>query len=67
LRQSISNYPRKAQAPYNKLNKNSVIIEFKNSSISGWVLVALDAKVRQAYKEKLFSAIFYNLNAKYFI
>jgi hypothetical protein len=40
------NYPRKAQAPYNKINKNSVITEFKNSPIIGWVLVALDAEVR---------------------
>ena len=39
---TISNYPRKAQAPYNKINKNSVITEFKNSRIIGWVLVALD-------------------------
>jgi hypothetical protein len=41
------NYSRKAQAPYNKINKNSVITEFKNSTIIGWVLVALDAKVGQ--------------------
>jgi hypothetical protein len=40
-----SNYPRKAQAPYNKINKNSVITEFKNCTIIGWVLVALDAEV----------------------
>ena len=41
------NYQRKAQAPYNKINQNSVITEFKNSPVIGWVLVALDAKVRQ--------------------
>jgi len=41
-----SNYSRKAQAPYNKIYKNSVITEFKNSTVIGWVLVALDAQVR---------------------
>jgi hypothetical protein len=50
----MANYPRKAQAPYNKINKNSVITEFKNNSISGWVLVALDAQVRVALIDKLF-------------
>ena len=43
----LDNYPRKAQAPYSKINKNSVITEFKNSTRIGWVLVALDAKVRE--------------------
>ena len=42
----MSNYSRKAQAPYNKINKNSVITEFQKCPISGWVLVALDAEVR---------------------
>ena len=51
------NYSRKAQAPYNKINKNSVITEFKNNTISGWVLVALDAKVGQMnLKKQRFSA-----------
>jgi len=43
------NYPRKAQAPYNKINKNSVITESENNTINGWVLVALDAKVRHLW------------------
>jgi len=30
---------------HNKVNKNSVITEFKNSTIIGWVLVAVDAKI----------------------
>jgi hypothetical protein len=47
-----SNYPRKAQAPYNKIHKNSVITEFKNSPIIGWVLVALDAQVRHSSESK---------------
>jgi hypothetical protein len=45
LIQPMNNYSRKAQVPYNKTNKNSVITEFKNNTITGWVLVALDAKV----------------------
>ena len=43
---------RKAQAPYNKINKNSVITESENCTIIGWVLVALDAKVGQNAPEK---------------
>jgi hypothetical protein len=42
----MANYPRKAQAPYSKINKNSVITEPEKSPVSGWVLVALDAEVR---------------------
>ena len=42
---TISNYSRKAQVPYHKQNKNSVITEFKKYTIIGWVLVALDAKL----------------------
>jgi hypothetical protein len=54
---SSSNYPRKARAPYNKINKNSVITEFKNNPVIGWVLVALDAKVGQRTdKNKKFAA-----------
>ncbi len=45
------NYPHKAQAPYNKINKNSVITEFKNNPIIGWVLVALDAEVRSVQRD----------------
>ncbi len=54
------NYPRKAQAPYNKINKNSVITEFKNSPVIGWVLVALDAQVRffLQSQEKLIAVLY---------
>jgi hypothetical protein len=41
------------QAPYNKINKNSVITEFKKCPMIGWVLVALDAKVRQTSTKKM--------------
>ncbi len=43
----MPNYPRKAQVPNTDLIKKTVITVFKNNTISGWVLVALDAQVRQ--------------------
>ena len=46
LQIGVPNYPRKAQAPYTDLIKKTVITNFKNYSIIGWVLVALDAEVR---------------------
>ena len=42
----LPNYQRKAQAPNTELIKKTVITDFKNCTIIGWVLVALDAKVR---------------------
>lgn len=38
-RRALNNYPLNAQAPNNKINKDSVITELKNSTAIGWVLV----------------------------
>jgi hypothetical protein len=55
----VYNYKHKAKAPYNKLNRKNLITNAKKCEIIGWVLVALDVKVRFYTTLRLFFKIFF--------